>query len=160
MPWELDSILDPEIISEGLWRLQLLERISDLITPPPKAAFGKVASLESSLYMRNQLLRDTDWASMAHSLEVRVPLVDASLLRRVAPITARRHIANGKALLSASPRTPLPAIITSRRKTGFGIPVGDWLQRDPHLQSWKRVPALAGQNCTWARRWAYQLKAA
>ena len=36
--------------------------------------------LESSLYMRNQLLRDTDWASMAHSLEVRVPLVDVELL--------------------------------------------------------------------------------
>ena len=44
-------------------------------------SFGKVAVLESSLYMRNQLLRDTDWASMAHSLEVRVPLVDAELLK-------------------------------------------------------------------------------
>ena len=32
--------------------------------------------------MRNQLLRDTDWASMAHSLEVRVPLVDAVLLEK------------------------------------------------------------------------------
>ena len=40
--------------------------------------------LESSLYMRNQLLRDTDWASMAHSLEVRVPLVDSKLLSQFA----------------------------------------------------------------------------
>ena len=38
--------------------------------------------------MRNQLLRDTDWASMAHALEVRVPLVDAALLRCVARATA------------------------------------------------------------------------
>jgi asparagine synthase (glutamine-hydrolysing) len=44
--------------------------------------------MESSLYMRNQLLRDTDWASMAHSLEVRVPLVDSKLLRSLVPITA------------------------------------------------------------------------
>jgi asparagine synthase (glutamine-hydrolysing) len=160
MPWELDYLLDHETVSEGLHRLQILEHIPALITPPPRTAFGKVASLESSLYMRNQLLRDTDWASMAHSLEVRVPLVDAWLLRRVAPILARRRTNYGKALLSASPRTPLPSSITSRRKTGFSIPVGKWLERDPHLQSWKRVPALAGRRCAWARRWAYQLKVA
>ena len=53
--------------------------------PIPATPFARVAALESSLYLRNQLLRDMDWASMAHSLEVRVPLVDAHLLRKVAP---------------------------------------------------------------------------
>ena len=38
--------------------------------------------------MRNQLLRDTDWSSMAHGLEVRVPFVDAKLLERMAPAIA------------------------------------------------------------------------
>jgi len=33
-------------------------------------------------YMRQQLLRDADWADMAHSLEIRVPLVDLELLRQ------------------------------------------------------------------------------
>ena len=33
-----------------------------------------VSALEMSCYMRNQLLRDADWAGMAHSLEIRVPL--------------------------------------------------------------------------------------
>ncbi len=41
----------------------------------------KVSALEMQWYMKNQLLRDTDWASMAHSLEVRVPLVDIHLLQ-------------------------------------------------------------------------------
>jgi asparagine synthase (glutamine-hydrolysing) len=160
MPWELDSLLDHETVAEGMRRLQVLDYISAAIAPRPKTAFGKVASLESSLYMRNQLLRDTDWASMAHSLEVRVPLVDAALLRRVAPITTAGRINSGKVRLSASPRESLPASITDRRKTGFGIPVGEWLQHDPQLQSWKRIPALADRHCPWARRWAYQLRAA
>lgn len=160
MPWELNSVLDADTAREGLLRLNLLPRISAAAAPWPRTAFGKVASLESSLYMRNQLLRDTDWASMAHSLEVRVPYVDAQLLRSVAPITTNGRIDSGKAWLSRSPSKPLPARVAARRKTGFGIPVGEWLQRDPQLQSWRHVPALAGRHCAWARRWAYQLKAA
>src|SRR5258708_3015101 len=47
--------------------------ISGLLSPDPGQAFARVATLEASLYMPNQLLRDPDWSSMAHSLEARVP---------------------------------------------------------------------------------------
>ena len=40
-----------------------------------------LSQIESSTYLRNQLLRDSDWASMDHSVELRTPLVDAWLLR-------------------------------------------------------------------------------
>src|SRR6478752_4598943 len=83
LPWELDQVLPRETARKGVRRLDPPE-LSE-IAPQPASAFAKVAVLESSLYMRNQLLRDADWASMAHSLEVRVPLVDVELLRRVAP---------------------------------------------------------------------------
>src|SRR5215470_2035716 len=86
MPWELEGILDPDTVRSGLRRLNPLRHIKATLTPRPRSGFGKVAALESSLYMRNQLLRDTDWASMAHSIEVRVPLVDAGLVRRLAPL--------------------------------------------------------------------------
>ena len=46
--------------------------------------------MESALYMRNQLLRDSDWAGMAHSLEIRVPMVDTELLRRLGPALQQR----------------------------------------------------------------------
>jgi len=49
------------------------------------------------------LLRDIDWASMAHSLEVRVPLVDAVLLRRTAPAIFAGSHRDGKDLLARSP---------------------------------------------------------
>jgi asparagine synthase (glutamine-hydrolysing) len=131
-----------------------------MLRPEPPTAFGKVATLEASLYLRNQLLRDTDWASMAHSLEVRVPLVDATLLRQVAPAVMSSAPGAGKRLLAASPRMPLPDAIVARAKSGFTTPIKDWLQRDERVQRWRNVPQLATQKCPWARRWAYQLAAA
>jgi asparagine synthase (glutamine-hydrolysing) len=126
----------------------------------PRTSFGRVASLEASLYMRNQLLRDADWASMAHSLEVRVPLVDVQLLRAIAPVMIARPNGTGKRSLAASPRLALPADTLNRRKTGFGTPVKEWLQQDDCLQRWRRVPRLAEPKCPWARRWAYEVAAA
>ena len=109
--------------------------------------------------MRNQLLRDTDWASMAHSIEVRVPLVDAELLKRVAPVTTKGS-ASSKRMLAESPRVPLPSRLIERPKTGFTTPIQAWLERDPRIARWRRVPALAVEKCPWARRWAFQVAAA
>ena len=126
MPWELDAILDRGVLREGLARLGEGYGTHRALDPEPETAFGKVATLETSLYMRNQLLRDTDWASMAHSLEVRVPLVDPVLLATVAPAMVARG-AVGKGVLAAAPSQPLPDEVTNRRKTGFYTPVDQWI---------------------------------
>jgi asparagine synthase (glutamine-hydrolysing) len=160
MPWELPTVMDKGLMTEGLRRLRPIRHIAESIAPEPRTSFGKVAALEASLYMRNQLLRDTDWASMAHSLEVRVPLVDPQLLQAVAPAIIALPNGSGKRLLATSPASPLPPEIAERLKTGFGTPVGEWLQRDARLQRWRRVSKLARPRCPWARRWAYQLAAA
>jgi asparagine synthase (glutamine-hydrolysing) len=160
MPWELSGLMDKDFVIEGLRRLDPIRHISAALEPMPRTNFAKVASLESSLYMRDQLLRDTDWASMAHSLEVRVPLVDAHLLRAVAPTLLSLPAGKRKRFLANSPKQPLPPEIINRPKTGFGTPVQDWLQRDDRLQRWRHVPQLAKPRCPWARRWAYQLAAA
>jgi asparagine synthase (glutamine-hydrolysing) len=161
LPWELPAVLeDRDLVRDGLTRLQPINLIREVLTPAPRAAFGKVAALESSLYMRNQLLRDTDWTSMAHSVEVRVPFVDARLLQRIAPFTGTIPFGSAKAYLSVSPKTALPPSILNRRKTGFGIPLEAWLARAPIVQEWKRIPSLATRDCPWARRWAYQIAAA
>jgi asparagine synthase (glutamine-hydrolysing) len=159
MPWELETVIDRDTARVGLRRLNPLRCIETALTPEPKTSFGMVAALESSLYMRNQLLRDTDWTSMAHSLEVRVPLVDTNLLNRVAPVTAQTGLVS-KQLLANSPRVPLPGKVISRAKTGFKTPMQTWLQRDKNNQQWRQVPSLAVERCTWARRWAFQVAAA
>jgi asparagine synthase (glutamine-hydrolysing) len=158
MPWELEGLLGRETAKLGLQRLAPLRHIRAALEPEPVSAFDKVASLESSLYMRNQLLRDTDWASMAHSLEVRTPLVDATLLRHVVQ-AARAQRPVGKQVLANSPSVPLPREVSSRSKSGFGTPIQYWLERDERLQRWKRIPILTASTCHWARRWAYQVLA-
>jgi len=158
MPWELESVVGSEIARLGLRRLTPLRHIETALRPQPSTRFGKVAVLESSLYMRNQLLRDTDWASMAHSLEVRVPLVDIKLLSHLAVATTKNGSLS-KRILGNSPHRPLPAKVMERPKTGFGTPIQTWLQRDATIQRWRRVPALAVDKCGWARRWAFQVAA-
>jgi asparagine synthase (glutamine-hydrolysing) len=159
MPWELQAVLGADTARLGLQRLSPIRYIEAVLKPKPRSSFCRVAVLESSLYMRNQLLRDTDWASMAHSLEVRVPLVDNKVLSQLASITARNG-SQSKRLLANSPRVPLPPKVIERPKTGFTTPIQSWLQRDNRIQEWRRVPSLASYNCAWARRWAFQVSAA
>ncbi|MEO8034870.1 MAG: asparagine synthase (glutamine-hydrolyzing) [Acidobacteriota bacterium] len=139
---ELPAVLGPEIAAEGLRRLDLLNLIERTVTPDPGNAYARIAALESSLYLRNQLLRDMDWASMAHSLEVRVPLVDAHLLRKLAPLLVSRR-EHGKQLLAEAPRPPLPEAVKQRRKTGFTLPINEWLKQDGRVEHGKR---------SWARK--------
>src|ERR1700704_4119557 len=139
---ELPEILGPEIAQEGLQRLELLRLIERPIPPDPGTPYARITALESSLYLRNQLLRDMDWASMAHSLEVRVPLVAAHLLRRLAPYLVKRN-ERGKGVLACAPRPPLPPEVRNRRKTGFTLPIKEWLQQEGHVEHGKR---------SWARK--------
>ena len=135
---ELPSVLGEEIAREGLERLDLMSVLEDAVTPDPGNPFARVAALESSLYLRNQLLRDMDWASMAHSLEVRVPLVDTHLLRRIAPVLVTRR-ERGKQLLANAPHPPLPPEVRDRRKTGFTLPIKEWLgTKELGKRSWAR----------------------
>ena len=69
MPWELPRLMDPDMardgwleVEEGSFHRRQVDRL--------KTPRTKVAALESTWYMRNQLLRDSDWAGMAHSLEI------------------------------------------------------------------------------------------
>ena len=96
--------------------------------PARSSSWNAVHRLETRLYMKNQLLRDSDWASMAHSLELRVPLVDPRLeagfaARRFEPAKSR-----GKAALVRSVAPELPEVLFSRPKSGFYMPVMEWLE--------------------------------
>ena len=158
MPDELGEVLDAGLVAEGLRALRPHALIKTALSPEPKSDYAKVATLESALYMRNQLLRDTDWASMAHSLEVRVPLVDTQLLRSLAPALVARDSQKFKSALARSPKRALPEAVVTRRKTGFATPVATWIQRDARLQSWMRRRPLAAPSYPWARRWACEVQ--
>jgi len=158
MPEEISDILDEKTARDGLEALAPLALIGGSLDNGPATPYGRVATLEAQFYMRNQLLRDTDWSSMAHSLEVRVPLVDTHLLREVVPILAAGEAAkHGKAALASAPNTPLPKEIRSRAKTGFTTPIANWLKSDHRTEAWKSVAKLQKPDCRWARRWAFSV---
>ena len=125
MPWELPEVLDSEVVRQGWEELQSLSRLEQTTRNVGNAHF-KVTALETTWYMRNQLLRDADWASMAHSLEIRVPLVDIELFRATLPLLNSTS-APGKLAMAEAPLKPLPVEVTQRKKTGFTIPVRAWL---------------------------------
>lgn len=129
LPHELAQLVEPELAREGLRRLQPLRRLASTLSPDPGSDVGRVCALESANYMRNQLLRDADWAGMAHSLEIRVPLVDITLIKALAPSIGGLTPAAGKTALANAPSLPLPDEVIKRAKTGFHVPTGSWMAR-------------------------------
>jgi len=90
---------------------------------------GKVSVLELRHYLLNTLLRDTDSMSMAHSLEVRPPLLDIAIVRTVLslPNDWKQDGKTPKALLVEAVGD-LPSPIVFRRKTTFTFPWAIWLR--------------------------------
>ena len=152
MPWELPALMGEQQAADGLGELDVMRSLGS-ITEGIADPYDQVMALEISIYLRNCLLRDADWAGMAHSLEIRTPLVDAELFSQ---LMALRRVRGGAAwskrdLALASARS-LPDEILERPKTGFNVPVRDWLLNEASgaqrraraergLRGWARVVA-------------------
>lgn len=146
LPHELPALLGTDLAREGLERLDPLGLIARTLTPLPRDPLLRVASLEAGHYLRNQLLRDADWAGMAHSVEIRTPLVDFHLLHTLSPhLGGLMRGGGGKALLASAPPNPLPAAIVSRPKTGFSVPAASLLGNS-------RAPNNRLTSRLWAKR--------
>ena len=91
-----------------------------------------VSRLEMRNYMGHRLLRDTDVMSMAHSLEVRVPLIDHKLVEFVTglPYQWHRNRAVPKSLMTAALENLLPKRIAHRPKHGFEFPMAHWMRNE------------------------------
>jgi asparagine synthase (glutamine-hydrolysing) len=139
LPEELPAVMGREAAEEGLRSYDPLADAARLLAAwNGHAADGWTAvhALETGLYMRNQLLRDSDWASMAWSVELRVPLVDAFLRRHLAAAGFEPARSEGKAALVRRVAPELPAALFDRPKTGFYIPVMEWMR--PEAAGWSR----------------------
>jgi asparagine synthase (glutamine-hydrolysing) len=150
----------------------LRESIAESSTLDP---VNRVSYLESHWYMRNTLLRDSDFMSMAHGLELRVPFLDRALVEACFRIPGKRKLqgSSPKSLLLASLGVELPREIVKRPKRGFTLPFERWLRgemrpvvenallsndSDPTLlnrvavrEVWNRF--LAGET-SWSRPWS------
>ena len=159
MPWQLDAVMDREFARLGLRQLQEAEEAEQHQRVSRLEGFARVVELESTRYMRNQLLRDTDWAGMAHSLEIRTPLVDARFAEQVVGLAALGRIGEGKSILPQALDKPLPEVLISRPKTGFTVPIWKWLRHSKAVDAWRRVKMLHRPQVHDYARWAFSVAA-
>ena len=91
---------------------------------------NRVSYLEARCYMLNTLLRDADFMSMAHGLEVRVPLIDHQLAQQLFTIPGSWKLNSdvSKPLLVGALHGSLPEQIVHRPKRGFTLPFEHWLR--------------------------------
>jgi asparagine synthase (glutamine-hydrolysing) len=151
----------PELMSEAfsfvaLQNLNPGSLLEKMVGALPADAMAAVGQIESMAYLRNQLLRDSDWASMDHSVELRTPLVDAWLLRDLMPVLRSFGRLKGKHMLAASPATRLSKNIVGRVKTGFGIPMGAWMS-EALGEGAVSARSVATQGGADSKRWAEAL---
>ena len=121
--------------------------------------------LESKFYLQNQLLKDTDFMSMHHSVEVRVPFLDHKLVEYVSGLAPQLKIGDGsinKPLLAEAVRDLLPPEILTRKKMGFTFPFAKWLKQAPDdIITNYQSPAIKdlisrfkNNRLHWSRFWA------
>jgi asparagine synthase (glutamine-hydrolysing) len=142
----------------------------------------QVSLYETTGYMRNTLLRDSDVFSMAHGLELRVPFVDGAVARTAMSFPDSEKLSRGmsKPILVRAMQDLLPASLLTRPKQGFTLPFERWMRHELHAEidailtspELSRVGLSSGatariwsdfQNSrgsvTWSRPWAlYTLK--
>jgi asparagine synthase (glutamine-hydrolysing) len=143
---DLRDLVDASAVEEGLHRLSTNELVRGSIShliEDGTSLHSQIAALESGWYMRNQLLRDTDWAGMRFGLEVRVPLVAYALLQCLGPMI-RSSRQPQKADLFRCAQDLLPSSVGGRKKTGFVTPAYQWA-------------AARRNSISSARNWACQV---
>lgn len=117
-------------------------------------AVNLLSYLELKFYLQNQLLKDTDFMSMRHSIEVRVPFLDHLLVEYLSGLppelklnphslfrNSKFEIRNLrlKPLLAAAVYDMLPQEVLSRSKMGFTFPFEKWFKEErPFKGHWSR----------------------
>ena len=87
--------------------------------------------VDSKLWLANNVLTKLDKATMSHSLEARVPMLDHRLVELVFSLPDKYKVlgGRGKRLLREAARTFVPPEILARDKQGFGVPLDTWFRK-------------------------------
>lgn len=117
----------------------------------------RISYLELDMYMKNQLLRDTDLFSMHHSLEIRVPFLDNELVDYVTSIKPSDKVGKyNKNLLVSAFKDILPKEIYDRKKMGFVLPFERWFKKniDRYNVDENLKRRFLKNELNWSRFWA------
>jgi asparagine synthase (glutamine-hydrolysing) len=112
---------------QGYQAIEVFKRYKD---KAPKDALSMVQYLDLKTYLPGDILTKVDRASMAHALEVRVPLLDHKLVEWMAtlPPDLKLNGREGKFVFKKSLESYLPNDILYRPKMGFAVPLSSWFR--------------------------------
>ncbi|NOQ63324.1 MAG: amidotransferase 1, exosortase A system-associated [Methyloprofundus sp.] len=113
---------------QGYQAIEVFHR--HLKNAPTDDSLSLIQYLDFKTYLVGDILTKVDRASMAHSLEVRVPLLDHELVEWIAklPSALKLNQSEGKYLFKKSLEPYLPNDILYRPKMGFGVPLASWFR--------------------------------
>jgi len=136
-PTELDQLFSPDWAGPKPPSSQIYSPLAPILEGARfDETVGEMLYLDYRLYLEDDLLVKVDRASMAASLEVRVPLLDDDVVAFAAPLPRQFKIRGNttKYLLRQVLYRYLPQSLFDRPKAGFALPLGEWL-RGP-LRDW------------------------
>lgn len=122
-----------------------------------------VSSIERNIYMRNQLLRDSDSMSMQHGVEIRVPFLDNEFQSLIKTIKSDVlfEVPGQKSLLIKAFKDVLPDDIWNRPKKGFQFPFKEWFKKSDFIISkmnnevkQREYKSFTKHDVHWSKIWA------
>ncbi len=128
---------------QGLWPREMAAALLGAAPPDPWPAgtverigglgpWTRWRALDLLTFLPERVLAKVDRASMAHSLEVRVPLVDHRVVE--CALSLRPELVQGKGLLRAVLGRRVSGLGLPRRKLGFEVPLARWLRGPLHTE--------------------------
>jgi asparagine synthase (glutamine-hydrolysing) len=166
------------LLNRGFYTISQVAQLLDCSIQETKEAFKSIINLvpeelneinhqervsyfERNFYMQNQLLKDTDFMSMWHSVEVRVPFLDKELMSIAysIPPSIRYNISLKKHLLIKAFEDILPKEIWNREKQGFLFPFEKWMKKinTTEEKSLQQHQLFLQKKLHWSRYWCYLL---
>lgn len=117
------------LVSTGRRSFTMTARHRDFLRLP---LLQQVSYYETTGYMRNTLLRDSDVFSMAHGLELRVPFVDREVAKAAMEFPDSEKLSRhmSKPILVRTMQDILPPALLSRPKQGFTLPFERWMRKE------------------------------
>ncbi len=111
------------------------ERLFDSYMNSSDALLNKMQNIDMHTYLPENGLTKVDRASMAHSIEVRVPLLDHKVIELAAqmPVSMRMRKSEKKYVLKKILEPQFPKELIYRNKRGFSLPMRDWFKSNPDL---------------------------
>lgn len=142
-PWELQNLFDKEFIKDSFGKvdlslLDILEYSFDGNDP-----IDSLSRLDFKRYLVDDIMTKVDRATMAYTLEARVPILDHRVVEFAYSLPTNLKLQNGaKSILKDILYTKVPKELIDRPKKGFSVPLKYWFRKELKDVAYEKIQSL------------------